>query len=69
MPAKKTFLKILVINTIVLSLLSKVVTTQSITQDSHEKYQATFDLEIVDAFTNRPLSGGLAIYAVCNDTL
>ena len=45
------------------------MTIQNITQDSHGEYQVTFDFEIVDAFTNRPLSGGLAIYAVCNDTL
>jgi len=69
MLTNKTFLKILVINAIVLSLLSNAVIAQNIVQDSREKYQVTFDLEIVDAFTNCPLSGGLAIYAVCNDTL
>ena len=69
MLTNKTFLKILVINAIVLSFLSNAAIVQNIIQDSHEKYQVTFDLEIVDAFTNRPLSGGLAIYAVCNDTL
>jgi len=69
MLTNKTFLKILVINAIVLSLLSNAVIAQNIVQDSREKYQVTFDLEIVDAFTNCPLSGGLGIYAVCNDTL
>jgi len=56
-------------NALVLSLLSNAVIAQNIIQDSREKYQVTFDLEIVDAFTNCPLSGGLGIYAVCNDTL
>lgn len=69
MLTNKTFLKILVINAIVLSLLSNAVIAQNIIQDSREKYQVNFDLEIVDAFTNRPLSGSLVIYAVCNDTL
>jgi len=42
---------------------------QNMTQNSRKEYQVTFDFEVVDAFTNRPLRGGLAIYAVCNDTL
>ena len=69
MLAKKTSLRIFIISVIIASLFTNTATAQNIIQDSREKYQVTFNLEIVDAFTNCPLSGGLAIYAVCNDTL
>jgi len=69
MQARKTSLKIFIISVIIASLLTNTATTQNITQDHHEKYQVIFDFEIVDALTNRPLNGGLAIYAVCNDTI
>ena len=69
MLAKKTSLRIFIISVIITSLFANAVTAQNITQDDHEKYQVTFDFEVVDAFTKRPLNGGLRIYAVCNDTL
>lgn len=69
MLAKKTSLKIFTISVIIALLLINAVTAQNTIHDNHEKYQVTFDFEIVDALTKRPLNGGLTIYAVCNDTL
>jgi len=69
MLAKRTSLKIFTISVIIALLLINAVTAQNTIHDNHEKYQVTFDFEIVDALTKCPLNGGLTIYAVCNDTL
>ena len=57
MLTKKTFLKIFIISVIIASLFTNTVTAKNTVQDNHEKYQVTFDFEIVDAFTGEPLDG------------
>ena len=69
MPAKKTSLRIFIISVIIVSLITNTATAQNITQDNHEKYQVTFDFEIVDAFTGEPLDGEIHVHAWVADEL
>jgi len=69
MLAKKTSLRIFIISVIIVSLLTNTATAQNTTQDNHEKYQVTFDFEIVDAFTGEPLDGEIHVHAWVADEL